>query len=153
MMTPPRLSPRACDGFKPARFVAVPPLTPEFNRKVRRRDYAEFRRCIAACEAHLEDLRIEHARHCAASRGRRCVAGIENRGHDRLAFPDALCRLKALAETGFNTIEIRFADVFANLPNRIVAWIFRVVSQPFGARHRSPADALTRRCAQLLPDY
>ena len=61
MMTPSRLSPRAHDGFKPARFVAVPPLTPEFKRKLRHRDYAEFCRCVAACEAHLEDLRIEHA--------------------------------------------------------------------------------------------
>ena len=61
MMTPSRLSPRARDGFKPARFVAVHPLTPEFNRKVRRCDYAEIRRCIAACESHFEDLRIEHA--------------------------------------------------------------------------------------------
>ncbi len=60
MMTPSRLSPRARGGFKPAGFVAVPPLMPEFNSKLRRRDYAEFRRCIAACEAYLEDLRIEH---------------------------------------------------------------------------------------------
>jgi hypothetical protein len=61
MMTPSRLSPRSRDDFKPARFVVVPPLTPEFNCKLRRRDYAEFRRCITACEAHLEALRIEHA--------------------------------------------------------------------------------------------
>ena len=60
MMTPSRLSPRARDGFKPPRFVAVPPLTLEFNRKLWRQDCAEFHRCIAACEAHLEDLRIEH---------------------------------------------------------------------------------------------
>jgi acyl-CoA dehydrogenase len=40
--------------------------------------------------------------------------------------------------------------VFANLPNRIVAWILRFISQPFGARHCSPAYALTKHCAQLL---
>ena len=53
-------------------------------------------------------------------------------------------------ETGFNTIEVRFADVFANLPNRFVACILRFINQPFGAGHRSPADALIKRCAQLL---
>jgi acyl-CoA dehydrogenase len=53
-------------------------------------------------------------------------------------------------ETGFNTIEVRFADVFANLPNRFVACILRFINQPFGAAHRSPADALTKRCARLL---
>jgi acyl-CoA dehydrogenase len=53
-------------------------------------------------------------------------------------------------ETGFNTIEMRFADVFANLPNRFVACILRFINQPFGAGHRSPADALTKHCAQLL---
>jgi acyl-CoA dehydrogenase len=55
-------------------------------------------------------------------------------------------------ETGFNTIEVRFADVFANLPNRFVACILRFINQPFGAGHRSPADALTKHCAQLLLD-
>jgi len=52
--------------------------------------------------------------------------------------------------TGFNTIEVRFADVVSNLPNRFAAWVLRFIGQPFGARHRSPADALTRHCAQLL---
>ena len=70
----------------------------------------------------------------------------EDEGRQEADFP----LLAWCMETGFNTIEVRFADVFANLPNRIVAWILRFVSQPFGARHRSPADALTRRCAQLL---
>lgn len=53
-------------------------------------------------------------------------------------------------ENGFNAIEARFAEVFANLPNRFVAWILRMVIQPFGARHRSPADRVTKRCANLL---
>ena len=70
----------------------------------------------------------------------------EDEGRQEADFP----LLAWCMETGFNTIEMRFADVFANLPNRIVAWILRFISQPFGARHRSPADALTKRCAQLL---
>jgi acyl-CoA dehydrogenase len=44
-------------------------------------------------------------------------------------------------ETGFNTIEVRFADVFA--------CILRFINQPFGAGHRSPAE---KHCAQLLLD-
>ena len=65
MMTLSRLSPRARDCFKPARFVAVHPLTPEFNRKVRRRDYAEFRRCIAASKLTWKTFGSS-MRHCAA---------------------------------------------------------------------------------------
>src|SRR3984893_719863 len=47
---------------------------------------------------------------------------------------------------------MRVADVFANLPNRFVACILRFINQPFGAGHRSPVDALTKHCAQLLLD-
>ncbi len=53
-------------------------------------------------------------------------------------------------EAGFNTIEARLAAVIANLPNRVAAWILRLVCQPLGARHRGPADAMTRSCAKIL---
>jgi acyl-CoA dehydrogenase len=53
-------------------------------------------------------------------------------------------------ETGFDTVEARFAAVFANLPNRFVAWALRIIVQPFGPRHKYPADPLTKRCAEIL---
>jgi acyl-CoA dehydrogenase len=52
----------------------------------------------------------------------------EDEGRQDADFP----LLAWCMDTGFNTIEMRFADVFANLPNRIVAWNLRVVSQPLG---------------------
>jgi acyl-CoA dehydrogenase len=51
---------------------------------------------------------------------------------------------------GFATIEARFADVLANLPNRPMAWIVRFFIQPLGGRRRGPSDALPTRCAQIL---
>ena len=36
--------------------------------------------------------------------------------------------------TGFKTIENRFAEILANLPNRFVAVILKFLIQPFGAR-------------------
>ncbi len=34
---------------------------------------------------------------------------------------------------GLKTIETRFADILANLPNRFVAGILKFIIQPFGA--------------------
>jgi acyl-CoA dehydrogenase len=70
----------------------------------------------------------------------------QDEGRQEAYFP----LLAGCMENGFDTIEARFADVFANFPNRFVALILRLVTQPFGARHHSPADTLTQRCAQIL---
>jgi acyl-CoA dehydrogenase len=70
----------------------------------------------------------------------------EDEGRKEADFP----LLAWCMETGFTTIDMRFADIFANMPNRFVAWILRLISQPYGARHRVPPDALTKRCAQIL---
>src|SRR6202007_1098868 len=52
--------------------------------------------------------------------------------------------------TGFKTIENRFAEILANLPNRFVATILKFVVQPFGARVLGPSDSVVHRCAQLV---
>lgn len=70
----------------------------------------------------------------------------EDEGQQEADFP----LLAWCMESGFNTIEARFAGVFTNLPNRFAAWILRFIIQPFGARHRAPADAVTKSCARLL---
>jgi acyl-CoA dehydrogenase len=53
-------------------------------------------------------------------------------------------------ETGFEIIDDRFGDVFANLPGRFAAWFLRTVVQPGGPRRRGPDDAITVACAELL---
>src|SRR5246127_1189926 len=51
---------------------------------------------------------------------------------------------------GFRTIENRFAEIIANLPNRFVAAILKFVVQPFGARVVGPSDRVVHQCAQLI---
>ncbi|MBR1161547.1 acyl-CoA dehydrogenase [Bradyrhizobium elkanii] len=52
--------------------------------------------------------------------------------------------------SGFKTIENRFAEIFANLPNRPVAWLLKFLIQPFGARVTGPSDRVMQQCAQLV---
>ena len=52
--------------------------------------------------------------------------------------------------SGFRTIENRFAEIFANLPNRFVAVVLKFLIQPFGARVLGPSDIVIHRCAQLV---
>jgi len=51
---------------------------------------------------------------------------------------------------GSKTIENRFAEILANLPNRFVAAILKFVIQPFGARVLGPSDRVVHQCAQLI---
>ncbi|HXB76758.1 MAG TPA: acyl-CoA dehydrogenase, partial [Bradyrhizobium sp.] len=52
--------------------------------------------------------------------------------------------------TGFRTIENRFAEILANLPNRFVASVLQLIVQPFGARVLGPSDRVVHECAQLV---
>ena len=53
--------------------------------------------------------------------------------------------------TGFRTIEKRFAEILANLPNRFVAVVLKFMIQPFGARGaRAVATRSCMHCAQLV---
>jgi len=52
--------------------------------------------------------------------------------------------------SGFRTIENRFAEILANLPNRFVAIILKFAVQPFGARVLGPSDRVVHECAQLV---
>ncbi|MET3528699.1 acyl-CoA dehydrogenase [Phenylobacterium koreense] len=70
----------------------------------------------------------------------------EDEGRQDADFP----LLAWCAETAFATIEQRFDEVFANLPNRLAAWLLRLVVLPFGARRRGPSDDVVRACAALL---
>jgi len=53
-------------------------------------------------------------------------------------------------EDGFATIEARFDAIFANFPNRPVAWLLRFMLLPLGFDRRGPSDRLTRACAEIL---
>src|SRR5689334_20974850 len=52
--------------------------------------------------------------------------------------------------SGFRTIESRFAEILANLPNRFVAVILKFLIQPFGAKVTGPSDRVVQQCAQLV---
>ena len=53
-------------------------------------------------------------------------------------------------EDGFATIEARFDSIFANFPNRPVAWLLRFLVLPLGLGRRGPSDRLMRTCAEIL---
>jgi acyl-CoA dehydrogenase len=52
--------------------------------------------------------------------------------------------------TGFKTIENRFAEILANLPNRFVGVMLKLLIQPFGARVLGASDRVIHQCAQIL---
>lgn len=51
---------------------------------------------------------------------------------------------------GLHTIAQRLDDILANLPNRFVALISKLIIAPLGNHRRGPADDLTLACAELL---
>lgn len=63
---------------------------------------------------------------------------------------DDLPALEWCMASGFKTIESRFAEILANLPNRFVAAILKFVVQPFGASVLGPSDRVAHRCAQMI---
>ncbi|WP_316232607.1 acyl-CoA dehydrogenase [Bradyrhizobium sp. SZCCHNPS2010] len=52
--------------------------------------------------------------------------------------------------SGCRTIENRFAEIIANLPNRFVAGLLKFAVQPFGSRVLGPSDRIVHQCAQIL---
>jgi acyl-CoA dehydrogenase len=70
----------------------------------------------------------------------------EDEGRQDADFP----LLQWCMDSGFATIEQRFDEVFANLPNQLAGWLLRAAILPFGAKTRGPSDRVTRACAELL---
>jgi acyl-CoA dehydrogenase len=70
----------------------------------------------------------------------------EDEGRQDADFP----LLRWNMETGFANIETRLDEVFANLPNRLAAWLLRLAILPLGPRRRGPSDKVVRACADLL---
>ncbi|HEV7820508.1 MAG TPA: acyl-CoA dehydrogenase domain-containing protein, partial [Burkholderiales bacterium] len=52
--------------------------------------------------------------------------------------------------TALHTIQTRLDEVLANLPNRPVAFLLRLVAFPLGRHRRPPSDRLTHSCAALI---
>jgi acyl-CoA dehydrogenase len=72
------------------------------------------------------------------------------RWHDEGRQPADFSALEWCMGNGFRTIENRFAEILANLPNRFVAVALKFLIQPFGARVLGPSDLVTHQCAQLV---
>lgn len=72
------------------------------------------------------------------------------RWHDEGRRDADLPLLDYTMQTGFLTIEQRFDEILANLPNRLVAWFLRFFLMPFGIRRRGPSDALIQATADIL---
>ncbi|HEY0219290.1 MAG TPA: acyl-CoA dehydrogenase, partial [Afipia sp.] len=63
---------------------------------------------------------------------------------------DDLPALQWVMANGIRTMENRFAEVIANLPNRFVGLILKLIVQPFGANVLGPSDKVVHQCAQLV---
>lgn len=53
-------------------------------------------------------------------------------------------------EAGLANIDRRFAELFSNLPNRLVAGLCKFIIQPLGAHRHGPKDKTTMECAEIL---
>jgi acyl-CoA dehydrogenase len=58
--------------------------------------------------------------------------------------------LRWVMANGTRTMEVRFAEVLANLPNRPVAWLLKFVVQPLGPKVLGPSDKVVHQCAQMI---
>ena len=72
------------------------------------------------------------------------------RWEDEGRQPEDLPALQWVMANGIRTIENRFAEVLANLPNRPVAWLLKFIVQPLGANPLGPSDKMVHRCAQMV---
>ncbi|MEA2794093.1 MAG: acyl-CoA dehydrogenase, partial [Bradyrhizobium sp.] len=72
------------------------------------------------------------------------------RWQDEGRQPADFAALEWCMATGFRTIENRFAEILANLPNRFLAVVLKFLVQPFGARVIGPSDRVIHQCAQLV---
>jgi acyl-CoA dehydrogenase len=78
------------------------------------------------------------------------LSAAAKRWQDEGRQKEDFAALEYCMASGFRTIENRFAEILANLPNRFVSWILKFVIQPFGARVVGPADRVVHQCAQLI---
>lgn len=70
----------------------------------------------------------------------------EDEGRQQADLP----ALRWVMANGIRTMELRFAEVLANLPNRPIAWLLKFVVQPFGPRALGPSDKVVHQCAQMI---
>jgi acyl-CoA dehydrogenase len=78
------------------------------------------------------------------------LSAVLKRWHDEGRQEADLPAVEWCMATGFRTIEQRFADILANLPNRVVAIMLKFMIQPLGALARGPSDAVIHACAQMV---
>jgi acyl-CoA dehydrogenase len=78
------------------------------------------------------------------------LSAAAKRWQDEGRQKEDFAALEYCMAAGFKTIENRFAEILANLPNRFVAAILKFVIQPFGARVLGPSDRVVHQCAQLI---
>ena len=78
------------------------------------------------------------------------LSAVLKRWEDEGRQTDDLPLLAYSMEEGLATIDRRFAELFANLPNRFVAGLCKFLIQPLGPRRYGPKDKITVRCAEIL---
>src|ERR1700758_2344115 len=78
------------------------------------------------------------------------LSAAAKRWQDEGRQKEDFAALEYCMAAGFRTIENRFAEILANLPNGLVAVVLKFLVQPFGARVLGPSDRVVHQCAQLV---
>ncbi|MBI1212945.1 MAG: acyl-CoA dehydrogenase [Alphaproteobacteria bacterium] len=78
------------------------------------------------------------------------LSAVLKRWEDEGRCADDLPIVEAALAYGFSAIESRFAEIFANFPNRAVATVARAFVLPFGRRQLGPSDLQKQSCANIL---
>ena len=78
------------------------------------------------------------------------LSAVLKRWHDEGRNEADFSLVAYCCESGLATIAARLDEILANLPNRPVAWLLRIMTMPFGRQHRGPSDRLAAACAQIL---
>jgi acyl-CoA dehydrogenase len=78
------------------------------------------------------------------------LSAVLKRWEDEGRHQQDFAALEWCMHSGFRTIENRFAEILANLPNRFVAGVLKFIVQPFGARVLGPSDLAVHYAAQMI---
>lgn len=78
------------------------------------------------------------------------LAAVLKRWEDEGRQKDDLPLLRYCMADGLARIDRNLAEVFANLPNRLIGLVAKLIIQPLGVRRHGPSDDLARECAELL---
>jgi acyl-CoA dehydrogenase len=78
------------------------------------------------------------------------LSAVLKRWEDEGRNEEDLPLVKYCMENGFSKIESRYAAVLKNMPNRLMSFLVRLITRPFGTGNRGPSDKVIKECADII---